>query len=119
MYACFVGIDIGKWNHQAAFLNSSDNQVSAELSFANTSEGFDLLTQSLDSFDKETTVIGMEATGHYWLALHDFLSGEGWDVKVINPIQTDAMRKVNIRKTKTDRRDAVLVADVIRFNRYT
>lgn len=119
MYACFVGIDIGKWNHQAAFLNSSGDQISAELSFTNTGEGFDLLAKSLDSFDKETTVIGMEATGHYWLALHDFLKGSGWDVKVINPIQTDAMRKVNIRKTKTDRKDAVLVADVIRFNRYT
>ncbi|GHV45942.1 hypothetical protein FACS1894204_06540 [Synergistales bacterium] len=119
MYAFFVGIDVGKWNHQAAFINASGNKAAPELAFTNTGEGFQSLLQSLGSFDKEQTVIGLEATGHYWLALFSFLVDNAWTVKVINPMQSDALRNINIRKTKTDKKDSVLIADVIRFGRYT
>jgi len=34
-------------------------------------------------------------------------------------MQSDALRNINIRKTKTDRKDSVLIADVLRFGRYT
>jgi len=119
MFSFFVGIDVGKWNHHAAFLNSSGTSSAPELAFTNTSEGFDLLLSSLSSFDKTQTVIGLEATGHYWLALFSFLVDNSWTVKVINPMQSDALRNINIRKTKTDRKDSVLIADVLRFGRYT
>ena len=119
MYAFFVGIDIGKWNHQAAFLDASGKEIARSLAFQNTSEGFQMLLGSLQPFDKEQTVIGLEATGHYWLALFSFLTADGWVVKVINPMQSDALRNMNIRKVKTDRRDCVIIADVLRFGRYT
>ena len=119
MYSFFVGIDVGKWNHQAAFLNLSGAIAAPDLAFENTDEGFQLLLKSLSAFDREQTVVGLEATGHYWLALFSFLVDNAWTVKVINPMQSDALRNINIRKTKTDRRDAVLIADVMRFGRYT
>lgn len=119
MYLFFIGIDIGKWNHQAAFLNSSGTSAAKDLAFENTAEGFQMLLNSLDPFDREQTVVGLEATGHYWLALFSFLVDNAWTVKVINPMQSDALRNINIRKTKTDRKDAVLIADVLRFGRYT
>jgi transposase len=119
MFSFFVGIDVGKWNHHAAFLNSSGTHSVPELAFTNTSEGFQLLLSSLNSFDKTQTVIGLEATGHYWLALFSFLVDNSWTVKVINPMQSDAFRNISIRKTKTDRKDSVLIADVLRFGRYT
>ena len=119
MFSFFVGIDVGKWNHQAAFLNYSGNHAARELAFTNTSEGFQLLLLSLSSFDKTQTVVGLEATGHYWLALFSFLVDNSWTVKIINPIQSDALRNINIRKTKTDRKDSVLIADVLRLGRYT
>ena len=119
MYSFFVGIDVGKWNHQAAFLNLSGAIAAPDLAFENTDEGFQLLLKSLSAFDIEQTVVGLEATGHYWLALFSFLVDNAWTVKVINPMQSDALRNINIRKTKTDRRDAVLIADVMRFGRYT
>jgi transposase len=119
MYSFFVGIDVGKWNHQAAFMDLSGSKAAPELAFSNTSEGFQSLLNSLASFDKEQTVIGLEATGHYWMNLFSFLVDELWTVKVINPMQSDALRNINIRKTKTDRKDSVLIADVLRFGRYT
>ena len=119
MCASFVGIDVGKWNHQAAFLDVAGKETARSLAFQNTSEGFQKLSESLQSLDKEQTVIGLEATGHYWLALFSFLTENGWTVKVINPMQSDALRNMNIRKAKTDRKDCVVIADVLRFGRYT
>jgi transposase len=119
MYSSFVGIDIGKYHHQAAFLDSAGKKCSPDISFDNTCEGFEMLLLSLDRFDKEQTVVGLEATGHYWLALYSFLADKGWTVKVINPIQTDAFRNMYIRKIKTDRVDSFIIAEVLRFGRYT
>lgn len=119
MYVSFVGIDIAKYKHQAAFIDAAGSRVAPDISFDNTCEGFDLLSLVLRSFDKEQTVIGLEATGHYWLALYSFLADDGWTVKVINPIQSDAFRNMYIRKTKTDRVDSFIIAEVLRFGRYT
>lgn len=119
MYTSFVGIDIAKYKHQAAFIDAAGNKVSPDLSFDNTCEGFGLLSLVLHSFNKEQTVVGLEATGHYWLALYSFLADDGWTVKVINPIQSDAFRNMYIRKTKTDRMDSFIIAEVLRFGRYT
>lgn len=66
----------------------------------------------------EPVVFGMEATGHYWLTLYTHLRNDGFTVHVINPTQSDALRGMYIRKTKTDSVDSVIIADVIRFGRY-
>ena len=40
-------------------------------------------------------------------------------MKVINPIQSDNLRNLYIRVTKNDRKDSFLIAEVLRFGRYT
>ncbi|WP_297716338.1 transposase [Intestinimonas sp.] len=45
----------------------------------------------------------MEATGHDWLSVYGYLLDHGFEVKVINPIQSEAFRKMYIRQTKNDR----------------
>lgn len=59
----------------------------------------------------------MEATGHYWLNLYSFLAGRGFHVRMLNPIQSDAARNLYIRKTKTDAKDAFILADLLRMDR--
>src|SRR5690625_1525715 len=62
---------------------------------------------------------GMEATGHYWLALFSFLDEADYFVHVINPIQTDGWRKgTEIRKRKTDIIDSVLIAVLMRYGSF-
>src|SRR5581483_9781247 len=56
-------------------------------------------------------------TGHYWLALHAALVQAGLTVQVLNPLQTDAYRRTTVRKVKSDRRDAWVIADVVRIGR--
>jgi transposase len=60
----------------------------------------------------------MEATGHYWYALHDFLVAQGYTVAVLNPIQTAQQAKQAIRKCKTDKFDAFHIATLLRTNQY-
>lgn len=53
-----------------------------------------LLTKIYQYIDSQNEIkIGMEATGHYWLALYSFLLDHDFSVIVLNPIQTNAWRK--------------------------
>ena len=84
--------------------------------FRNTRLGVRALLDDLEQLSEPTT-IGLEATGHYWLALHDELVRAGHTVQVLNPLQTHAYRKTTVRKVKSDRKDAWLIVDVIRIGR--
>ena len=57
----------------------------------------------------------MEATGHYWLALYDQLTGQKYPTIVLNPLQIAAYRRSGIRKVKNDRVDAFWIADYVRL----
>jgi transposase len=56
----------------------------------------------------------MESTGHYWIALYEYLVDQGYEVIVFNPLQIRAYRRVGIRKAKTDRIDSYYIADFLR-----
>jgi len=112
-----VGIDIGKRNHEAAVLDQTGAIVRKPIRFPNSLKGYNKLTEMVRSLN-EPVVFGMEATGHYWLPLYAHLRNDNYTVHVINPIQSDALRGMYIRKTKNDAVDSVIIADVIRFGRY-
>ncbi len=59
----------------------------------------------------------MEASGAHWLGLDRRLRADGLAVQVVNPLQTAGVRKVGIRKTKTDATDAEVVAELARSGR--
>ena len=109
----YVGIDIAKLNHFASII-SSDGEVLVEpFKFSNDSDSFRLLLSKLNQFESDSLVIGLESTAHYGNNLVEFLVSKHFHVCVINPIQTSAMRKNNIRKTKTDRVDTLLIAKTL------
>ena len=111
-----VGIDIAKRTHEACFMSQDGQQIGKTRRFHNTRAGVDALLDDVRQLCEPVT-IGLEATGHYWLALHDSLRLAGHTVQVLNPLQTHAYRKTTIRKLKTDRKDAWLIADVVRIGR--
>ena len=116
-----VGIDIAKHNHEAFVLDDSGNPVGASFSFTNTESGVDRLLSQINKRNKSSEPIefGMEATGHYWIALYTQLIAAGFQVHVLNPIQTDSFRKSRIRQTKTDAIDSEIIAEVIRYGHYS
>jgi transposase len=114
----FIGIDIGKRNHEIALINDRGDTVGSTLRITNSKSGSEKLLNFINQhhLDASNTMIGMEATGHYWLSIYSFLSKLDFHVCVFNPLQSDALRKFYIRKTKTDSIDAILVAQVIRLD---
>jgi transposase len=44
---------------------------------------------------------------------------KGYTINVINPIQSDSFRSLYIRQTKNDTKDSFIIAEVIRFGKYT
>jgi len=117
----YAGIDIAKRKHEVSIIDSEGKLLSQSLSFANNREGSDKLLAFFVRLNvsAEELVVGMEATGHYWLSLYSWLVEKGYDVKVINPIQSDAFRKMSIRKTKNDSKDSLVIAQLMRFGEYS
>ena len=109
----FVGIDIAKTIHYAAVLSQTGDVIVKPFKFSNDNDGFFRLISALDSFDRSSLIIGLESTAHYGDNLVEFLVSRRFQVCVINPIRTASLRKNNIRKTKTDTVDAVLIARVL------
>lgn len=117
----YLGIDIGKRTHVASVMDNAGKVVLKGFSFPNTLEGGHSLLTRLNAISDDPShfLTGMEATGHYWLALFSFLEEADYFVHVINPIQTDGWRKgTEIRKRKTDIIDSVLIADLIRYGSF-
>ena len=115
------GIDIAKNNHEASVIDGEGRLLSKSFRFPNSTTGGESLLEYISRCNtkKDVVVIGMEATGHYWLSLYCFLFDAGFQVNVINPIQSDAIRNLFIRKTKNDAKDSFLIAETIRIGRFS
>jgi len=117
----YCGIDIAKHKHEASIIDTEGKALLDSISFSNSEEG---CKKVLALFERlgvtvETVIIGMEATGHYWLSVYEHFSELGYDVKVINPIQSEAFRKMYIRQTKNDSKDSFIIAQIMRFGQYS
>lgn len=115
----YLGIDVAKNTHVAAAMTSEGEVLLMPFSFTNSSAGFALLLEKLKSLPDAPLLIGLESTAHYGENLIYFLCGNGYHVAMINPLQTAAIRKSAIRKTKTDKVDAFLIAKSLMMDGYT
>ena len=110
-----LGIDIAKRKHVATLLDDDGKKMFKNFAFTNTMDGVNMLLEKLKETDnsKRNLLIGMEATGHYWMTLYHYLANAGFQVRLINPLMTAARRNVGIRGTKTDSVDAQLIAKIL------
>lgn len=117
----YCGIDIAKYKHEATVIDETGVALLDSISFANSKEGCEKLVAVFEKPDisKDDLLLGMEATGHYWLSVYGYLLEQGFEVKVINPIQSEAFRKMYIRQTKNDRKDSFIIAQIMRFGQFS
>jgi transposase len=115
-----VGVDIAKRSHEAVIIDEAGNVIKNAFNFKNDFAGFQKLLGIFESLGTQSDfLIGMESTSHYWLALYSNLKNKGYTVHVLNPIQSNALRGMYIRQVKNDEKDSFIIAEVIRFGRYT
>ena len=114
----YVGIDIAKITHFAVVMADDGELLVPVFSFDNDIKGFCLLLSKLAPFNKSDLVIGLESTAHYANNLIAFFYDRDYNIAVINPIQTAALKKTNIRKTSTDKTSTVLIVKSLIVNGY-
>lgn len=117
----YIGIDIAKDDHELSIIDENGSAIGGSIKFKNTKNDCEKIIGRFNqySINNSNCVIGMEATGHYWLSVFTYFIGLGFDVKVINPIQTNAFRKMYIRQVKNDSKDSFIIAQVMRFGEYS
>lgn len=114
----FVGIDISKSNHSCYIIDSEGTIYENNLQISNNIQGYKTLSQTIHSIcqihNYQNVKIGLESTGHYSTNITNYLYSEGFEVIIFNPIITNNKRKGNtLRKTKTDKTDAMVIATML------
>jgi len=117
MYSLFVGIDVSKDSFSVAALNEKAKTVFSMCPLMNA-QGFAEFLKALSSHgDPATVVVALESTGPYHLNLYSFLMAKGIRTLVVNPLIIANFNKLSLRRTKTDKRDAVTIARYLFLNR--
>jgi transposase len=106
---------VAKRTHTCVVLDEHGQVLQPPFSISNDQAGIQQLLARLSDLADEVA-LGLESTGHYWLALFDQLTRAGYTVRVLNPLQVHAFQRSGVRKRKTDTVDAVWIADFIRVS---
>lgn len=117
----YAGVDIAKMDHVIGAVDETGAEAARPMAFKNTEAGFERCVAWLESVaeSEEDVFVGMEATGHYWMACFAYLAAAGYRVCVVNPMQVHAMRKLKgLSGVKNDRIDSILIAETLRQGDY-
>ena len=114
----FLGIDVSKETFDACCLNRKGKRFFS-LSTSMNRKGFEELIKQLSgqSVSQELILVGMESTACYHINLYSFLVSSGYPVIVLNPLLISNFVKLQLRKTKTDKKDASVIAQFLLLNR--
>ena len=110
----YVGIDISKYKHDFCIISNTGEVIVENSSFENNKKGFQSLLEQLKPYDKSQVHIAFEATGHYSMNLELFLIDKEFSFMKINPLIIKQFFKTrSLRRTKTDKADALNIAEYL------
>ncbi|MBU3935782.1 IS110 family transposase [Patescibacteria group bacterium] len=120
MESLFVGVDVSKDYFCASGLDVQGN-VMFSLTAAADRTGFEAMMNALSSHaaNVEEVMIAMESSGCYHLNLFSFLTSKNIKTVVVNPLLIANYGKLSLRKTKTDKKDALVIAHYLLSHRET
>lgn len=104
-----LGIDVAQATLAVALWR--DGAVVEQAEFDNTQTGFNKLHRFLKKRQAVPAHVCLEATGRYWEQLAEFLFEHGYDVSVVNPARIKKYAESQLKRNKTDRLDAEIIAD--------
>ena len=105
-----VGIDVSKGKSTVCILKPYGEIVSEPFEVEHTDVSLNELTVMLLRFTDEVKIV-MEATGVYHLPILHYLLEKELFVSVVNPLMMKKYRTRDIRNVKTDKRDALNIAN--------
>lgn len=119
-----VGVDIAKHNQWARFVDCRGIEHGKALKFENNRNGFNAIITRIYEFCKKEdfnkVIVGMEPTGHYWKAFANFLLKQAKiTVVLVNPYHTKKAKELDDNsQTKSDKKDALTIARLVKDGRY-
>ena len=116
LFQGFVGIDVSKDKFDACGIREDGTKL-FQFSAAMDRNGFEKLKMHLSSVPIASVLIGMESTASYHVNLFSYLASEVYAVVVINPLLISNYVKMQLRKTKTDKKDAWVIAQFLLANK--
>jgi transposase len=113
-FSGFLGIDVSKDKFDAYCIDIT-GEKHFYLSCPMDRTGFEKLVSRLGalSMSQESLLIGMESTACYHMNLFSFLLAGGYTAVLINPLLISNFVKMQLRKTKTDKKDALVIAQFL------
>jgi transposase len=101
-YQLSAGVDVAAETFVAAWLVPG-GQAGTPVAAEQTPAGFAALQRRLQATaNPAATLVVLEATGNYWVALAVALHEAGYRVAVVNPRQAHHFAKARLRRAKTD-----------------
>jgi len=113
----YVGIDVAKRFSVVAIKDSNNKIVKKGYIVKHNEKGFNDFLSLLEKIDndKNNFLLGLEATGHYFENLFEFLKNQGYNIKLLNPWQTNRFKEMhNLNFNKTDNIDSLVIASLLK-----
>ena len=104
-----VGIDVSKSKSTVAILNSDGSLRIKPYNMKHNHPEMNALVNYLNELD-EPIIILMEYTGHYHYPVLKKLTDEHFPVCLVNPYQMKKYGDTELRRSKTDKKDAIRIA---------
>ncbi len=114
----FIGIDVAKDSSSAQGIDGKGRSCFS-LSFSMDSDGFSELLKTITEYCKDLSgvIVALESTACYHINLFSFLTAKDINTIVINPLLIANFAKLSLRKTKTDKKDAMTIAQFLLIHR--
>ena len=103
----YLGMDVSKETLDVCLLRGKDSEY-AQMS--NSRKGFNQLHHWLQKRQASSVHVCLEATGIYGLEVAQFLHEKGYRVSVVNPARIKGFAQSQMRRSKTDKLDAAVIA---------
>lgn len=110
----YLGIDISKDKFDVALLVDGKSK---HKHFKNNFEGFERLSKWLLEHNAHLVQACMESTGRYGEDLSKYLCKHNHKVSIVNPACIKAFAQRQLKRVKTDRVDALLIAKFCEMNK--
>lgn len=113
-----IGIDVSADFSMVAILSPNGDVYRKSFKIRHDMDGFELLLKEIKKAEQEfnmKTSLFMESTGVYHLSLLHFLQSKQLEAYVINPLITNSNKNQDIRKVKNDKKDALSIAKIAKF----
>jgi transposase len=114
-FDCFIGIDVSKDKFDTCGITGDETKL-FQFSATMDRQGFEKLKGYLAAVCVSSVLVGMESTASYHVNLFSYLVSEGYKVILINPLLISNYVKMQLRKTKTDKKDAFVIAQFLLTN---